>query len=236
MKSGVTLGVERPVQSNPQILRLDEDSGEVRLWKGEMERTFRYCLVPVSGSLSSETCIELLRQLGLTKLPDRKWIVGWSYHSTGQAHIRSRFICSSLKKTGWSIYVREDLGLAEHAFSEVNVAVPSPESTRRELQGFLIVFGQPLSLQSISSPPFEATMRHFCRTQLLQPSREFLEGLVQHGVVVAYTSTASDLRTGLVLIGPETEAPDLLGAQESGLVGRILHGDSAALVWDLAPE
>ena len=66
----------------------------------------------------------------------------------------------------------------------------------------------------------------------MSPSRHFLEGAVQHRMLVAYTRMAADgQRTGIVMVGPADLAPDLATLQNDGIVSQVVRDGDASLVW-----
>ena len=232
MIADMACGAELPLVSNPQILCLDEDSATVRCWEGEVAGAFRYSFVSTSGNSCWDVSRSLLARLGSMQSSGVQWVLGWRYRETGQDRIRSRFVSAALEREGWALHLVDGLGLAARVFTAADIPVAPPENCRKDLQGFFAIMGRESPLQALSAPPLEATMRHFCWTQQLQPSRNFVEGIVGQGIIVAYTSAASDVRKGLVVIGPESLAPDLMSLKDEGVVGQVRRNDAASLVWE----
>ncbi len=230
MKHELSCGAEVPLGPNAHLLSLDEASSTVRVWAETLEGAFRHSFVPMSEGSCLHVGRSLLAQYHSRQLSSF-WIVGWEHVTSGPGSTRSRFIRSELELSGWTVALQDGVALAERAIHADDVPVSPPESCRRELQGFLISSGQSSPLRALAAPPFESTMRHFCRIQRLQPSREFAAGLLKEKLIVAYLSTASDVRHGLVVLGPQVLAPDVSRLQSEGAVTKVLRNADAPLAW-----
>lgn len=232
MTTEIWCGIEVPLYKNPQILSLDEASGAVRLWDHHVEGAARYSLVP-SPQESIVGAWSLVPRLALMRDLEFSWVVGWKYDGSGPNRIRSKAIHGRLKKEGWSLLTGQGLGLAILCGNGDRAPASIPAGCEKELQGCVAVFGKNIGLEGLSGKPFDKTMRHFCLTQRLDPSREFVEGLVECGAAVAYVSVSSDAKSGIVFVGSKEIIPNFSKERNGrGFFSKVLKDSDAQLVWE----
>jgi hypothetical protein len=164
---------------------------------------------------------------------DARLYMGWRFQGTGQFRLRSRFLASSLERASWEIVTAEGIGLAGRNVAPESTVYTVPAGCEAELQGAFLMVGGHLSLADLCQMPFAASIRHFCVTQRLQPSLEFLEASCAKGISVAYMSTTDDVTHGLVLVGPASRAPNLTSLWRKGLISEPLWDSKATQVWEL---
>lgn len=224
-------GAENPLGVNMQLARLDEKRPDkVDLWDQSIDEAFRYTFAP-APSPSMEDALPWLSRMCVSLAIKGRVFVGWRFHDTGTFRIRSRVMEVALQREGWNIAVVDGIALASRDLDLCAEQPGVPEVCVKHLQGFFVLFGGTLSLTELCAPPFEASVRHFSIMQRLQPSTEFVRAICSRGVSVAYTSTAYDVRYGIVLVGPSFDAPDVAELQRAGLIQQTFWNEQAIRVW-----
>jgi hypothetical protein len=65
----------------------------------------------------------------------------------------------------------------------------------------------------------------------MEPSLAFVMELLKRDLTIAYMSVASDVRRGLVLLGPRSMAPNLAELKNSKIVSKVYRDEKADRVW-----
>ncbi len=230
MNFDLLCGAELPLGPNPYLQSFDEESGSIDLWKDTIEGTFRYSFVPALN-FSDRNTEAIFKQIGYLNLAWCQWVVGWRFCGSGPGWIRSRAIRTALEKSGWSVLAKEGIGLAACQVSSQSMPIVLPDICRRDLTGFFVFLGRSISLEDLADSPLKETIRHFCWTQRLEPSLKFIQHLAALGTAVAYLSTSSDVRSGVVFAGSAALAPNLMDIQLDGKISRVFWNEEAPLVW-----
>lgn len=226
----IRIGAERNLFPNPYLSRLDERTGMAGTWDRHFDDAFRYSFVSVGDS---ELNSVLALSAGIANIEDLNpaVVVGWVYHEAGSYRIRSKFLESSLRRNGWDVVISEGIALACRPMQEGVNSVLVPDSCERTLQGYFVLAGGEWSLVDLCKPPLLASIRHFCLMQRMQPSYELVQGICASGVSMMYASLASDVRRGIVLVGPKSRAPNLERSCRDARISEVLWDVEAPQAW-----
>lgn len=225
----IRIGAERSLFPNQHLYRLNESTRMVETWDSRFDDAFRYSVVAVGGSDASSivalSCIPEIETLKPCV------VVGWIFHESGSYRIRSKFLESSLRRSGWEVVISQGIALACRPIIEGVESLTVPDGCKSVLQGFLILAGGQWSLIDLCKPPLLTSTRHFCLMQRMQPSYEFVQGICASEVSMIYSSIASDIRHGTVLIGPKSRTPNLDRSFRDCRLSEILWDAEAPRVW-----
>lgn len=230
MNPHIQIGAERELFPNPYLSRLDEHSCTVETWGIASSDAFRFSFLCVDAFERNCSLPAAITVADLAN-PRLKIVVGWVYHHHGSLRIRSRFVESKLRQSGWEIVISEGLALASRRVHEHVKVTEVPNGCEHILQGFFIISGNEWSLSDLLKTPLLPSVRHFCLMQRLQPSYEFVNEICARNLSVAFQATVSDLREGTVVIGPESRAPNLNIAFSGVDISKVFWDAEAPKVW-----
>ena len=231
MSATFMCGAEVPMRSNEMLLSFQEDRDSASYWHSEVHEAFRYSFVPDYDEADQSEFASLLSRLNLTWKSTVHWTVGWQNDDSGTRKVRCRYLASALAHKGWSVGVLGNVGLASRSLFSVVESIRPPHDTGRELQGFFAIVGNDHSLSDLLTKPCLPSIRNFCQTQRMEPSLPFVMELLKRDLAIAYMSVASDVRRGLVLLGPRSMAPSLAELKNSKVVSKVYRDEEADRVW-----
>ena len=225
MTGGIRCGLEEPLQPNEQILATDP-SGAPRLATFSVPGLNRYSFVWARAEPIPFDFLEVL--LGYDR-GQRGLVVGWHHDLMGAYRVRSFGIERALAAAGWETQGEQGLGLGCKTLRKLENGVFPSVST--PTLGWFVMVGGALSLAELREDPFVATIRSFCRTSKLEPSRKFLAGLVPESVSIAYPMQGPSDVHGIVLVSSSPLSKHIESLQASRVISAVWRGESAVSVW-----
>ncbi len=225
MTGSLRCGLEEPLQPNQQILATDA-SGAPLLADFLVSGLNRYSFVWARAEPIPFDLLEML--LGYDRGP-RSVVIGWHHELVGIHRIKSIGTERVLRAAGWETHGEQGLGLGCKTLQELRDGA-FPAVPHLWVGWFAMLGGAP-GLGGLRKDPFVTTVRSFCRSSKLEPSREFLEGLVSGSASVAYAMQGPSDLYGIVLVSPSTLRNHIESLAASGVVATVRHGETAASVW-----
>jgi hypothetical protein len=226
MTNGIRCGVEEPLQANEQILATDA-SGSAQLATFSVAGLNRYSFVWTQPSPISFDLLEIL--LGYEQ-GYRSVVVGWNHDIAGTYRIRSLRTERALAKAGWVTQAEQGLGLGCKTYGKLKGDIWPPVPTLPFL-GWFVMVGGALTPAQMLGGSFVTTIRSFCRRSKLEPSRDFLEGLVSEGVTIVYPARGATDLHGVVVVSPSVLSTPVMGLRVSGVISEVRMNETAASVW-----
>lgn len=221
-------GVEEPLAENQQLYALEEASGTIQLARVSIAELNRYSIV--ARGWSEAGAVGFAMRTSALMGVQASWLVAWELHADGPFKIRSQVLRSRLRKHGWRDAVADGLAVAVTAAFRGHAPGVPGEIDRRQT-GWALVFADTPDPQWFTRAPLEKTVRMFARTHRLQPSREFLRGLAERELGLAYPAAGAGDLGGLVLVLPVGLDPRLERLRQDGAISEVVYQPHAEDVW-----
>jgi hypothetical protein len=221
-------GVEEPLQTNEQLLTLDEETDRIVLNRFGIDRLNRYTLV-WSGELVAATSpfAHLLHAIQQQLKTSASWLSVWMDHLADMDFsIRAKWIASMRRKEGWSIHPLRGLYVATKpiAGGDFNIT-----DFYVQHGGKLLVFGDTVQPEQFAEPPARASMERLAIWHNLAPSQSFLFWIADQHVTIAYQVPVEGGDLFFVVISPHRLQIRELMAQ--GLIDKVMNGPEAGQIW-----
>ena len=205
-----TVRVEEPLSENTDVDALDESSGKIVLANFSVDSIDRFIFTWPRGS--STSAIQFLIDLSLHEKILGCVVVGWRHDTRGSLTTRHKIMASKLVASGWDVSAREGVGLAVLPCQLESLETAIELASKLALGWFLVP--SLTTARQISGDAFEPTLRSFCWTHRLTPSREFLSAMDRSLHAIAYVSNGDDRLPSVIVAVSKTNETVLARLQE----------------------
>ena len=224
----VWCGIEEPLQSNEQLLAIDEQRRVLRLADFGEPAMCRYSFTHLEGEVWPELLDAIAKQFHAAP----RGVLIWKHEQSGDFRMRSQVRLARLRRQGFSTKVLGTVGLGVAPFTGVEPSAfhPVGVSFHPAGDGALILVDCDEAVEALFGTQAESsTLVEAGSSFRLTPSREFLSWLATVSLRVLYLSWDQLERPGLVLLSHDKF--DVGGLVNDGLIDHIESGSRASCVW-----